>query len=230
MSAVPDGAPEPAPDEIVGYYAVTQRVFGWLAPYYDVVALLVAPLRRTVVTFADAPAGCKVLDVATGTGAQALAFARRGYDVTAIDLVSEMLAVAKRKRGSGAVRFEQMDATQLSLPDAAFDVTTISFGLHDMPATIRERVLAEMVRVTRPGGSVVVVDYGLPSNRHWRACAVRVIRSWERGYYDEFVHVDPAALLTRAGIVVDAQRTAWFGAVRLLRGHVASASPGLRES
>ena len=211
-------------DALAGYYALTRRVFGRLAPYYDAFGLLVATLRPAVVAFSGVPTGAHVLDVATGTGSQALAFARHGYRVTAVDLVDEMLAVARRKRGSDLVRFERMDATELEFPDGAFDLTTISFGLHDMPAIVRGQVLREMVRVTRPGGRIVVVDYGLPEGGVWRWLAVRVIGLWERGWYGEFVYADPIALLGAAGIVVDAQRTAWLGAVRVIRGSVRSPS------
>jgi ubiquinone/menaquinone biosynthesis C-methylase UbiE len=217
MSVTPHSAET---DDLSGYYQQNQRVFGWLAPYYDAIALLVAPLRRRVVAFAELPPGSRVLDVATGTGAQALAFARQGYRVVGIDLVEEMLEVARRKPGSDAVHFERMDATRLSIPDRSFDASTVSFGLHDMPPQVRAGALAEMVRVTRPGAPIVIVDYGLPQHRLWRWLAVAVISSWERGWYKQFVHADLLALLREAGIVLDAQRSAWFGAVRLLRGHV----------
>lgn len=204
-------------DDTAGYQELTQRVFGRLAPFYDLIAVLVAPLRRRVVAFAAPPAGAAVLDVATGTGAQALAFARAGCTVVGIDLVDEMLAVARRKRDAERVRFARMDATRLEFAPASFDLVTISFGLHDMPRSVRERVLDEMVRVTRSAGRIVVVDYGLPQNPVWRWLALRVIGLWERGWYSEFVREDPVALLGRHGLVVDEQATSWLGAVRLLR-------------
>ncbi len=133
-------------DEIAHYYRLMRWAFGTFARVYDAVALFVAPLRPRAVTFAEVPAGARVLDVATGTGSQALAFARRGYEVVGVDLVDEMLAVARRKRDAERVRFEQMDATELAFPAAAFDLVTISFGLHEMPAAVRDKVVAEMAR------------------------------------------------------------------------------------
>jgi ubiquinone/menaquinone biosynthesis C-methylase UbiE len=194
-----------------------QWAFGHLARVYDAIALFIAPLRPRVVEFAHAAAGARVLDVATGTGSQALAFARSGYDVVGIDLVDEMLAVARRKRDAGRVRFERMDATDLALSDGSFDVTTVSFGLHEMPASIRDRVVAEMVRVTRPGGTIVVADYGLPSNRFLRPLVVGCIQSFERGWYRQFIESDVAALLASHGLVVEERRTPALGTFQLIR-------------
>lgn len=221
MSHTPDGRA----DEVIRYYELMRWAFGHLARVYDALALFVAPLRPRVVAFAQARAGARVLDVATGTGSQALAFARRGYDVVGIDLVEEMLGVARRKRDAERVRFERMDATELAFPPASFDVTTVSFGLHEMPASIRDRVVAEMARVTRPGGTVVVVDYGRPPNRVLRLLIVGFIQTWERGWYREFVDSDAGALLEAHGLVVEERQTVALGAFQLIRAHVVRATP-----
>lgn len=216
----PPSARSPADDEVASYYALTYRVFAWLAPYYDALAGSIVPPRHRAVDFAAAPAGARVLDVATGTGGLALAFAERGYRVVAIDLVDEMLAVARRKPGAERVEFEKMDATALAFPDASFDVTTISFGLHEMPLPIRQRVVAEMVRVTRPGGRLLVVDYALPRNRVWRRLVTGLVSTWERGGYRDFIARDPIALLERAGVHVEADARDRLDTVRLIRGTV----------
>ncbi|MFZ5479550.1 MAG: class I SAM-dependent methyltransferase [Myxococcota bacterium] len=216
----PDAIPEDA--ETARYYALTRRVFGALAPVYDTVVKAIAQpsLRRRAVDFCQAPTGARVLDVATGTGAAARAFAERGHEVVAIDLVDQMLAAARRKGGS--VRYELMDATTLAFPDRSFDVTTISFALHDMPGPIRARVLAEMARVTRQDGRVLVVDYGTPSHPLWARISTAIISTWERGgWYSEFLREDLSELLGRAGFVADAQAPAGRGTVRMIRGHPA---------
>ncbi len=67
----------------------------------------------------------------------------------------------------GSVRFLRGDAQEIPFPDGTFDVVTISYGLRnlsDMP-----RGLGEMLRVTRPGGRIVALDFGKPDNDAWRA-------------------------------------------------------------
>ncbi|QPF88400.1 class I SAM-dependent methyltransferase [Bradyrhizobium genosp. L] len=95
----------------------------------------------------------KVLDVATGTGAAALAAARTGADVTAIDFSAGMVQRV-RAHGVPNIAARQMDGQALDLPDAAFDATLSVFGVMlfaDWRAGLRE-----MARVTRPGGSTAI--------------------------------------------------------------------------
>jgi ubiquinone/menaquinone biosynthesis C-methylase UbiE len=69
-------------------------VWSVLAFFYDVIVLPFFGLRDRVVSFANAKSGLKVLDVATGTGKQGFAFAKKGCDVTGVDLSEAMLKVA----------------------------------------------------------------------------------------------------------------------------------------
>lgn len=84
-------------DEESEYYSLTERVFKILAPFYDCLVLPAGRWRRKVVTLARAPQGARVLDVATGTGQQAFAFAREGYDVVGVDISEAMISVARKK-------------------------------------------------------------------------------------------------------------------------------------
>ncbi|HIH44087.1 MAG TPA: methyltransferase domain-containing protein [Candidatus Methanoperedenaceae archaeon] len=177
-----------------------------------------AGLRDTVAEFTGAGAGSRILDVATGTGKQAFAFAKKGYDVTGVDLSEDMLRVAKKKNKYGNARFEIADATALRFGDCSFDVSCISFALHDMPPGVRERVLREMVRVTRPDGMIVVVDYALPSNRIWRFLVYHFVRQYERYYYPEFIKSDLDALLGSLGIGIKEKRSVLLGTGRILKG------------
>src|SRR5512138_3884609 len=95
------------------YYSLTRRAFGLLAPVYELMTLPLTNVREQVVDFAGARPGALVLDVATGTGQQAFAFARRGCRVVGLDLTDAMLAIARRHNKEGLVDFEQGDATRL---------------------------------------------------------------------------------------------------------------------
>lgn len=160
----------------------------------------------------------KILDVATGTGKQAFAFAKRGYEVVGIDLSEAMLNVAKKKNKYANARFEAADATDLPFEDNSFDVSTVSFALHEMPLSIREKVLKEMVRVTKQKGLIVVVDYDLPKNKIGRSLIYHVIALYEPEYYKEFIRSDLEAFLNGNGIEKIEKRTLLHGAGRILKG------------
>jgi demethylmenaquinone methyltransferase/2-methoxy-6-polyprenyl-1,4-benzoquinol methylase len=200
------------------YYSLSETVFKALAPFYDIIASPLSKERGKVVDFASAARGSKVLDVATGTGGQALAFAKRGYETVGIDLSEAMLQIASWKNRYANARFEAADATHLPFEDDVFDVSTISFALHDMPTTIREKVLKEMVRVTKPDGTIVIVDYALPKNTIGRFLVYRLVSLYEGEYYRTFIKSDLQALFKRAGIEVQEEFPILLGSGRMLRG------------
>ncbi len=109
--------------------------------------------------------GDAVLDLAAGTGTSAAPLADRGVRVVACDLSLGMLAEGRRRRPDLA--FVAGDALALPFVDAAFDAVTISFGLRNVPDV--PGALREMLRVTRPGGRVVVCEFSRPTNRAFRA-------------------------------------------------------------
>lgn len=201
------------------YYALNRRVYGsWFASVYDAILWPFRRLRPRVATLAGVHPGTQAIDVATGTGAQAQAFADRGADVVAVDLSPRMLAIARRKHGDHGIDFIEADATVLPVADARFDVSCVSFALHEMPPAVRARVVRELARVTRPGGTVVVVDYALPRNRIWRWFVLHVVKLYERDHYVEFVHADLADLLARSGISIRAEHRALLGTTRIVLG------------
>ena len=121
--------------------------------------------RRRAVRWSGAGAGDAVLDCATGTGDLAIAFRKSGARVVATDFVPEMLAIARTKAPD--IEFRLADVTALPYDDASFDVASIAFGIRnvDDPA----KGLAEMARVVRPGGRVMVLELGSPENPMFRA-------------------------------------------------------------
>lgn len=121
--------------------------------------------RRAVVRAVDPRPGERVLDLAAGTGTSSEPLARTGAFVVPCDFALGMARVGKRARPNLA--FVAGDALRLPFPDASFDAVTISFGLRNV-ADVRD-ALAEMLRVTRPGGRIVVCEFSHPVWRPFRA-------------------------------------------------------------
>jgi len=203
------------------YYSLNEGVYAKFAAAYDLTVRPIRRLRRDVVELSRAGSDAAVLDVATGTGEQARAFAEKCREVVGVDLSEAMLAVARAKSPRANLTYVQADATRLPFDKARFDVASISFALHEMPASIREAVLREMVRVTKPRGTIVIVDYGLPRSLLGRHAVYQIMRFYEDTHYPEFTRLDLRALLARHGIEVLDDRPLVFGAARVLVGSVA---------
>ncbi len=147
-----------------------KSMFAGLASRYDrtntVLSLGIHKLwRRKVVRLAEVKPGMDILDCATGTGDLALEFRKavgKSGTVIGTDFCAEMLefAPAKAKEQGLDVRFEIADAMNLQYPDKSFDISSISFGIRnvDSPA----QCLKEMARVLRPGGRVMILEFGQP--------------------------------------------------------------------
>jgi demethylmenaquinone methyltransferase / 2-methoxy-6-polyprenyl-1,4-benzoquinol methylase len=119
--------------------------------------------RRVVARAVGAGPGQLVLDLAAGTGTSARAFARAGAQCVACDFSFGMLSVGARRRAAG-LSFVAGDALALPFRDGTFDVVTISFGLRNVADT--GQALAELLRVTRPGGRLVICEFShLPARR-----------------------------------------------------------------
>ncbi|WP_203993449.1 demethylmenaquinone methyltransferase [Sphaerisporangium rufum] len=124
--------------------------------------------RRATAAAVDAGPGELVLDLAAGTGTSTDAFTGLGARAIACDFSLGMLRTGVRKRGGsglsgGGVRgvtFVAGDALKLPFPDDTFDAVTISFGLRNVNDTAG--ALGEMLRVTRPGGRLVVCEFSRP--------------------------------------------------------------------
>jgi len=114
--------------------------------------------RKAVVAAVEPRAGERVLDLAAGTGTSSLPFARAGARVVPCDFSQGMLAVGKRNLPS--LPFTAGDGTRLPFADASFDAVTISFGLRNLVDP--DAGLREMLRVTRPGGRLVVCEFSHP--------------------------------------------------------------------
>jgi demethylmenaquinone methyltransferase/2-methoxy-6-polyprenyl-1,4-benzoquinol methylase len=122
--------------------------------------------RKRVRRILRAGPGDRVLDLAAGTGTSSVSFAAAGADVVACDFSLGMLRAGQARqvksdpygaKTRGRVAFTAGDALRLPFRDGAFDAVTISFGLRNVHGT--REALAEMRRVTRPGGRLVVCEF-----------------------------------------------------------------------
>jgi demethylmenaquinone methyltransferase/2-methoxy-6-polyprenyl-1,4-benzoquinol methylase len=144
-------------------------MFDGIAPRYDLLNDIlslgqVRLWRRVVARITGARPGERVLDLAAGTGTSTLTFTATGADAVACDFSLGMLQAGHAKigagpPGSGRGRLGWVAGNALRLPfrDGAFDAVTISFGLRNVADT--GAALAEMRRVTRPGGRLVVCEF-----------------------------------------------------------------------
>jgi demethylmenaquinone methyltransferase / 2-methoxy-6-polyprenyl-1,4-benzoquinol methylase len=115
--------------------------------------------RRAVARAVDARPGQRVLDLAAGTGSSSLPFAAAGAHIVACDFSLGMLKVGRNNHPT--LPFVAGDALLLPFADGAFDAVTISFGLRNVADP--DAALAEMSRVTRPGGRLVVCEFSHPT-------------------------------------------------------------------
>ncbi|MHA7270805.1 demethylmenaquinone methyltransferase [Arthrobacter sp. HLT1-20] len=139
-------------------------MFDDVAPKYDIVNDILSlgqtrRWRRIVVDAVGAVPGQRVLDLAAGTGTSSEPFADAGVDVVACDFSVGMLKVGKRRRPD--IDFIAGDATNLPFADNSFDASTISFGLRNVMDP--KKALREMLRVTKPGGKLVVAEFSHPT-------------------------------------------------------------------
>lgn len=119
--------------------------------------------RKKLVQLADVTPGMKILDCATGTGDLAIEFKKAvgpTGEVIGTDFCKEMLepAPAKALAQGLAIHFELADVTQLQFSDKKFDAVSISFGIRNVNNPVK--ALQEMARVTKPGGKVMVLEFG----------------------------------------------------------------------
>lgn len=135
-------------------------MFDAVAPTYDLTNGLLSlgqdrAWRKIVAKSVDPKRGQRILDLAAGTGTSSMAFVRPGVEVVASDFSEGMLAEGRKRHPE--LQFVFADATNLPFKDGEFDAVSISFGLRNVVDV--DKALAEMFRVTKPGGRVVICEF-----------------------------------------------------------------------
>jgi demethylmenaquinone methyltransferase/2-methoxy-6-polyprenyl-1,4-benzoquinol methylase len=167
--------------------AKVRDLFAAIAPRYDLINDLQSFglhrwWKRRLIRLAGVRPGEHALDLCCGTGDLAFALSRQGARVVGLDFSAPMLAVAQARFRQGAhaacasnrlqpatgnPQFLRGDALNLPFPDASFHIVTIGYGLRNLADF--EQGLDEMARVARPGGRLLVLDFGKPAHAFWRA-------------------------------------------------------------
>lgn len=157
------------------------RTLDHAAAVYDILAPVMTlgqegRYRQLAIRLLDLRGGENVLDVGCGTGVLTRLIAARLSAANAcavgLDAAPKMIEVARR-RGAGLphLRFDVGVAETLAYPDAAFDRAVSTFFFHHIDAELKRRSLAELLRVLKPGGRLIIVDVDTPTNWFGKLCA-----------------------------------------------------------
>ena len=156
--------------EVMAKKEKVQEMFNGIAPKYDLLNHLLSmgidkSWRRKAMRELEGGRRGTVLDIACGTGDFSIEALRHGVErVVGADISENMLAVAREKaREKGLedrLEFRYGDSENLDFEDGTFDAVTVAFGVRNFEHL--ERGLAEMCRVLRPGGKVVVLEFSTP--------------------------------------------------------------------
>ncbi len=173
-------------------------LFDKIAPRYDLINDLQSfglhrYWKQRLIRLGNLQPGMRALDVCCGTADLALAMARTGVEVVGVDFSERMLRVAVGKAAaqanlrnsalpppdpkSGAPNpaFIRGDAQRIPFSNDSFDIVTVGYGLRNLANW--ETGLEELLRVTRRGGRLLVIDFGKPDNPLWRAVYYGYLRS-----------------------------------------------------
>ncbi len=130
------------------------------APVYDfILSPYISRIRHKVLSISHEYKFESILDVCCGTGNQVKLLRKHGFDATGVDLNEDML----KQSGKGFITppCRKQDAAALDIPDNSFDMSTTTLSLHETDPDIAKSIVSEMIRVTKPGGYLLLIDYEL---------------------------------------------------------------------
>jgi SAM-dependent methyltransferase len=150
----------------------------WSGAAYERLAEVFAPIHERVVDELAPRTGERLLDLACGTGGVALLAARRGAEVTGLDISPDQLAKARERAAADglSVRFDRGDCRALPYDDASFDVVASTFGV--VFAGDHQRAAGELARVCRRAGRIAVTAW--PADE-WSQLGARLGREYSPG-------------------------------------------------
>jgi demethylmenaquinone methyltransferase / 2-methoxy-6-polyprenyl-1,4-benzoquinol methylase len=221
------------------------RMFNRIARRYDLLNRLLSfgqdiRWRNRLAAMLPGQSVTEVLDLATGTGDLLLAMARSasGVEGFGLDMSADMLSIARRKiigaQMENRLALVRADGIALPFADQSFHLTTIAFGIRNIPDY--ETAVREMRRVLHPGGRALILEFSLPSNRLLRASYLLYFRhilprigaiisgdSFAYRYLNQTVETFPygnefAELMRGAGFSEVRQHSLTFGVATIYEG------------
>ena len=177
-NSLPHDAVVPDQDSNASKKEQVARMFDQIAPRYDLLNRLLSVRidlhwRKDALRALIPLAPKKILDVATGTGDLALLADQilEPESIIGIDIANNMLAVGREKiqriGKSDRIQLETGDAEAIKHPDASFDLVMVAYGIRNFQDL--SAGLGDMLRVLRPGGQLMVLEFARPRNPIWRA-------------------------------------------------------------
>jgi ubiquinone/menaquinone biosynthesis C-methylase UbiE len=145
------------------------NVIHWARPYDILTGWILRPSEASILTLSEAKVGDKVLDVGCGSGRLTMAAQKwigPEGEAVGIDPSPEMIQVARQnaRRAGLRAKFELGVVETLPFPEGTFDLVLNRLMLHHLPGELKQRGLAEMRRVLKPGGLCLVVDFEPPKS------------------------------------------------------------------
>ena len=177
---------------------------------YDYIDSILNPLRKYISNRVN-ETDLNLIDVACGTGSLIKLIDNSGSKIVGIDISPDMLEVAKIKNNlRDNVSFQLMDTSDTKFRDGEFDLSIITFALHDMPLEMAFATLLEMKRITRIGGRIIVADYSDKSIFHF------IPLLWESKYYPKFIKTGISKVLQETAMNITSRKSFLFGAVEVI--------------
>ncbi len=144
-------------------------VIHWALPYDLLSTLILRPSEVSIRALAQVKPGDKVLDVGCGSGRLTIAVQKwvgQAGQAQGIDPSPEMIAVARKnaEQAKSTAKFELGMVEAMPYPDATFDVVLNRLMFHHLPGDLKQRGLAEMRRVLKPGGLCLIIDFEPPKS------------------------------------------------------------------
>ena len=171
-----------------------RRFFNRIAFVFPVIEANLLPEYRRALRKLDLDTNLSVLDLATGTGILAGAFAERGHPTTGYDFAEKMLKRARKKFPQ--VHFEHFDLSAAEqIPDKSFDIVSMGYFLHGVHPDFQKRILEHSARIAQK--QVVIFDYCCKGN--W---LVDLIEWIEGSHYNHFVSADRKKEFRSAGLKI----------------------------
>jgi len=187
------------------------RTYDRIAPVYDLLdAFYEWSWKRTLRAELFGRARGRLLDVGIGTGCN-IPFYPKGQEAIGIDTSRAMLARARERAQDLKLRvgLYEMNLLALEFPDASFDTVAVTFVLLCLPDELQAKALAELGRVTRPDGQILVLDYHL-SRRKGVRLWMRAMSAWLRWAFAARYDPQTERYVEEAGLVV-AERRSFMG-------------------